>query len=752
MRRRFIVTIICVELFCSLNIITAVVALSLSVLVLSGCSDGIPRHTPSFAAFVSRIESCDTVGLAESLSKLKEEHADLGIVAQIDADVLNALYSGVKCDDERAIRFSEAAISAISDQPDSASSESLRLVSDMFAVKSYALLRTGDWDGAYANASDGEAFAMRASAPWEISKLLLVRAAVDRMRGRLVDCLFKLRSVEFLVDTAKSLSYERRFATLHKVAEASIDICHLNAATRLLTKASEFYDKVSDNSKINYLYQLLRLHVLMGDYGKSVPILSRLEMLMRKSNLKGLEPCVDAFHALARCRLGDVAVAETYANRVVRVNSSSDANVLKLLSLAAIWGEEGKCELAFALLNDSLRINSGDLSFFSALSSDVRLRLSVLKDDYKSAYEIQNEQRSLVANAYNDLFAYDDYQRISNICEHLRHEAHETVASVKLGSVRLRALAVAISSTLLFAFVVLLAKYYELKKKSVLSELTTRQMDDYEKRISELSKQADMLEVTNDRITESIAYAEHIQHAISPSPDRLNSYPITGSFIFFSPLDVVSGDFFWFTTIGRKLLVCCADCTGHGVPGALLSMISATILNDICTHLSEDDVDPGVILEKLDCSLIENLTHNREQGAKDGLDVSLVVLDFDSHHVMLASARRPVVIARGGKLTTIRGTRRSIGDLEPIVRQRPFETSELTLAPGDCIYMYSDGYSDQFGGRNGEKLKNSMVERFLSKICQDDMDQQSLAIQEMFVQWKGDFPQTDDVTFVGLCV
>ena len=136
MRRRFIVTIICVELFCSLNIITAVVALSLSVLVLSGCSDGIPRHTPSFAAFVSHIESCDTVGLAESLSKLKEEHADLGIVAQIDADVLNALYSGVKCDDERAIRFSEAAISAISDQPDSASSESLRLVSDMFAVKS----------------------------------------------------------------------------------------------------------------------------------------------------------------------------------------------------------------------------------------------------------------------------------------------------------------------------------------------------------------------------------------------------------------------------------------------------------------------------------------------------------------------------------------------------------------------------------------------------------------------------------------
>ena len=204
--------------------------------------------------------------------------------------------------------------------------------------------------------------------------------------------------------------------------------------------------------------RLLRLHVLMGDYGKSVPILSRLEMLMRKSNLKGLEPCVDAFHALARCRLGDVAVAETYANRVVSVNSSSDANVLKLLSRAAIWGEEGKYELAFALLNDSLCINSGDLSFFSALSCDVRLRLSVLKDDYKSAYEIQNEQRSMVANAYNDLFAYDDYQRLSNICEHLRHEAHETVASVKLGSVRLRALAVAISSTLLFAFVVLLAK------------------------------------------------------------------------------------------------------------------------------------------------------------------------------------------------------------------------------------------------------------------------------------------------------
>lgn len=183
-------------------------------------------------------------------------------------------------------------------------------------------------------------------------------------------------------------------------------------------------------------------------------------------------------------------------------------------------------------------------------------------------------------------------------------------------------------------------------------------------------------------------------------------------------------------------------------------MISATILNETCNRMDEEKLDPAKILEQLDRSLIQNLRHNRQnpEEVKDGLDISIAVLNLSSHDVQLAAARRPIIVIHNGIQTTIRGTRRSIGDTEPAIRCRPFETTRMKLRKHDKIYMYTDGYSDQFGGQNGEKLKSAKLEHLLSSICDDDMDQQSLTIQEAFTQWKGDYPQNDDVTFVGISV
>ena len=181
-------------------------------------------------------------------------------------------------------------------------------------------------------------------------------------------------------------------------------------------------------------------------------------------------------------------------------------------------------------------------------------------------------------------------------------------------------------------------------------------------------------------------------------------------------------------------------------------MISATIINSICERLSEDDLDPSTMLEMLDNSLVENLSHNTTEHntTKDGLDAVLVVLDLNTHMLKTASARRPIIIAQGDDLITIRGTKRSIGDVDHELRNRKFTTNVMQLAKGDAFYMYTDGYSDQFGGQNGEKMKNSRIEKFLRTILNDSIEEQNLTTQEFFTQWKGDFPQTDDVLFVGV--
>ncbi len=276
------------------------------------------------------------------------------------------------------------------------------------------------------------------------------------------------------------------------------------------------------------------------------------------------------------------------------------------------------------------------------------------------------------------------------------------------------------------------------------AEITTK--------VRQLEVQKEQLQFTNNRIAESITYALRIQHSIIPDQELLNTYPISESFIFYSPLDIVSGDFYWYTRKDDYLIICCADCTGHGVPGAFMSMIASTIINNVCTH-APGDILPSQILEELDELLRENLAHNTNEedaAAKDGLDISIASINLKTKMTTIGSARRPVIVFRDQEAITIKGTKRSIGDVEPVIRARKFEDTQLKLNVGDCIYMYSDGYSDQIGGERGEKIKNARILQMLRSIHNDEMDEQSLTMQELFTQWKGDNPQIDDVLLMGI--
>lgn len=725
-----------------------------AVFALAGCNGGGLQHLSSYANLVARIEACDTSGFEQVLGQLRVSDSFGRASAQVDADALSAFYSFLKKDYLSAASFADDAVARVAARDDSSSHESLRLTAEMRWVKAESERRGGNQEGALAAAERGLDAAKRAGASAELVGLMLVKSELRRDAHDYQGCLTELRRAEIIIDTAKAGAFtpSKRIGALTDAACIAIDLCHIGVATRLLTKASECFDKASDKAKISYLCQLVRLHVLMGEEGKATTALSRAEMLMGKAGIRVAERDINAYQSLVRSRMGDCEWAKAHLRKCAPAQPKDEATVVALMSYAEVLCYEGRAAQARAVMEDSIKLDDSSAPFLWVLYNDTWLAMAQKEGDLAKALAIQTQERRRLVSSYNDLFAYDDYRRNVELASALDNRRADELKSVAEAS-RLRlAVAVFLAAAMAVALIAIFRKGKSSKGGAQAGDLSAQEKSDYEEKIRELRKQADMLEVTNGRITESIAYAEHIQHAISPSPDGLNAFPISGSFVFYSPLDVVSGDFFWYTCRGNTLIVCCADCTGHGVPGALLSMISATILNNICTNLGEADIDPGAILEKLDGSLIENLTHNREQNAKDGLDVALVALDLATHTVKIASARRPVVLVKDGELSTIKGTRRSIGDLEPVVRQRKFETTKLQLRKGDKIYLYTDGYSDQFGGQNGEKLKNSMVERFLLKICDDDMDQQSLSIQEMFVQWKGDFPQTDDVTFVGLSV
>lgn len=283
-----------------------------------------------------------------------------------------------------------------------------------------------------------------------------------------------------------------------------------------------------------------------------------------------------------------------------------------------------------------------------------------------------------------------------------------------------------------------------------------------EEQKEEIQAQNDKLEQYNHTIlqinkemTASINYAQRIQAAILPDLATLSEGKIKGSFVVYRPYKIVSGDFYWARRHGDKIIYVCADCTGHGVPGALMSMIGSTLLNEICSV----DVlpSPSDILESLDRQLKQVTSQHATLAIQDGMDLSIVVFDPSTRSISYSSARRPLFVAHMGSVTTYKGVKRSIGDKDEKSSQIPFETSSLQLTSGDTIYLFSDGIVDQFGGQevngpSGKRLKNSGLTKMLENVCSMTARDQGQEVERLLDKWQGTCAQVDDICMVGIKV
>ena len=264
-------------------------------------------------------------------------------------------------------------------------------------------------------------------------------------------------------------------------------------------------------------------------------------------------------------------------------------------------------------------------------------------------------------------------------------------------------------------------------------------------RTKEVVNQKEEIEEINKDLTDSINYAKRIQTAILPEDDEFDKM-FPKNFVVYKPKDIVSGDFYWARKFNNLHLIVCADCTGHGVPGAFMSMIGMMLLNEAC--VLKNILDPGEILKDMDNSLKEILRQNDDfESNKDGMDISLCLVDVDSNKMYTAGAMRPIYVYRKGKQHIIKGDRFSLGGT--IVKNKVFKTREYDLMKDDFVYMFSDGYADQFGGPNKRKMKVLKLNELLDQVSQLDISKQAKEIESFFESWKGDILQMDDVLLIG---
>ena len=270
-----------------------------------------------------------------------------------------------------------------------------------------------------------------------------------------------------------------------------------------------------------------------------------------------------------------------------------------------------------------------------------------------------------------------------------------------------------------------------------------------EARTKVVMKQKTELELQNLEITDSINYARRIQSSILPDVKRLKEH-FRDAFVMLYPRDIVSGDFYWFDkTDDDTFILVCADSTGHGVPGAFMSMIGSTLLQDIVSR--QRISKPSEILTMLDKQIFTILNQNLEEGvSNDGMDIVVCEFTLKNRHVRFSSAMRPVLLVMGGETYYIKGNRASVGG--ETVQEKYFDDQEYYLNEGDIIYMFSDGLPDQFGGTDGKKMKVARLKNLVGDISGLPVKEQEEALEKFYREWKGNYEQVDDILFMGIQV
>ncbi len=301
----------------------------------------------------------------------------------------------------------------------------------------------------------------------------------------------------------------------------------------------------------------------------------------------------------------------------------------------------------------------------------------------------------------------------------------------KIGKQNIMIIGAIVGLVLLIGFVIMFYRNYS--QKRITSE--------------KLAETNLIIERKNKDITDSIKYALRIQKAILPERTIISN-TIPESFIYYNPRDIVSGDFYWFHRAGDVMIIASADCTGHGVPGAFMSMICVQLLNQVITD--SNITAPEQALQALDVGVKKALQQKGLDATTDGMDIAIAAIHLNKKKIQFAGAFRPLYVYRDNRLIEYAANKFTIGGY--VDRDKVFRGHEIKYQEGDCIYLFTDGFADQFGGASGKKFMLRNFKNLLTRIGSKSLKEQSSILEETFQSWKGQFEQVDDILVMGLRV
>jgi len=464
-------------------------------------------------------------------------------------------------------------------------------------------------------------------------------------------------------------------------------------------------------------YQLGEIHHSLKDYTGS-----------ERHYLDGLEIAGNSLNGLFRIQSG---LGSLYLAKQNFAKSEDCFN--QALSAAQAPGQKGRVLYDLATLEEA----RGHFSKAEKLAEEsFQLRITNNLDDAASTSQILIARTQIAQKLYD--------KAINNLNDALaKTESFGT--TVKQMEIH-RLLSHALEEQANYKVALKHFRKYQAMRESINSD---QQREIFKLKNVQIAQQKSELEEINKEITASITYAKRIQTAILP-PDRMLREFLPNSFVLYKPKDIVAGDFYWLEVKGNKVFFAAADCTGHGVPGAMVSVICNNALN---RSVREFDLnDPAKILDQTRELVIQEFEKSDEE-VKDGMDISLAVLNTDNGALQWAGANNPLWVikpekeGRQAELVEVKADKQPIGKY---ALESPFNSHSIQLESGDTIYLFSDGFPDQFGGVNGKKYKSGKFKRTLIELAQTSIDQQKELLNMEFENWRGENEQIDDVCVIGV--
>jgi serine phosphatase RsbU (regulator of sigma subunit)/Tfp pilus assembly protein PilF len=529
-----------------------------------------------------------------------------------------------------------------------------------------------------------------------------------------------------------------------------------------LKNAIEIYRKEQDSINLALaMHNLGYANYRMGQYDSALVLFSETsEIFQRLGSTKQYAYCIGN-SGLSYSRLSDFEKAEDYLLRAIDIlNKQGDERAVTeyMIEYAAILQHKGEIKKAIACATRSF--GSAITNNFKEYERDAAYRLVNLYQ-ISGKYDSASYYQSVYISAKDSIESVKNIQKMADL--RTDFEVAKKQAEVEVlekNKLIQHIVIISLVIILILAIGMILLYYYSLKRSKRLSAALDERRILLEKQSRELKDQREELRQQKEEIISSINYAKYIQSSLLPDEETLKSL-LGEHFVLYKPKDIVSGDFYWISNIENKTVIVAADCTGHGVPGAFMSMLGTALLNEIVNK--EYITHPGVILRHLRKEVIHSLQQKGERGEqKDGMDIALCTIDLENMKLQFAGANNPLFIIRKsgleepGKLRCDLGSDDLLyeikGDLMPIGisdKMDNYTFHEIDIFKGDTFYLFSDGFPDQFGGPDNRKFGYRRFREQLLKNNSKTLAENRILLEKYLIEWMGANSQIDDILVIG---